>query len=60
MSEYKQMEGKCSCGSKGFSFKLKREATHRIEIYLTFHYQETIWFCAVNFHHMEENPSSKF
>lgn len=32
MSEYKQMEGKCSCGSKGFSFKLKREATHRIEI----------------------------
>lgn len=32
MSEYKQMEGKCNCGSKGFSFKLKREATHRIEI----------------------------
>lgn len=32
MSEYKQMEGKCSCGSLNFSFKIKKDATHRIEI----------------------------
>lgn len=32
MSEYKQIDAKCSCGSKGFTFKIKREATHRVEI----------------------------
>ena len=32
MSQYKQMDGKCSCGSQGFTFKIKRDATHRIEI----------------------------
>ena len=32
MSEYKNMDGKCSCGSQGFTFKIKRDATHRIEI----------------------------
>ncbi len=32
MSEYKEIEGKCSCGSQGFTFKIRREATHRIEI----------------------------
>ena len=32
MSEYKQMEGKCTCGCQGFTFKIKREATQRIEI----------------------------
>ena len=32
MSEYKSMEGECSCGSKGFTFKIRREATQRIEI----------------------------
>ena len=32
MSEYKQMEGKCSCGCQGFTFKIRKEATHRIEI----------------------------
>ena len=32
MSEYKEMDGKCSCGNQGFSFKVRREATQRIEI----------------------------
>ena len=32
MSEYKQMDAKCSCGSQGFTFKINKEATHRIEI----------------------------
>ena len=32
MSQYKQMEAKCSCGSQGFTFKIRREATHRIGI----------------------------
>jgi Uncharacterized protein conserved in archaea len=32
MSEYKGMDAKCSCGSQGFTFKIRREATYRIEI----------------------------
>ena len=32
MSEYKQMDGTCSCGSKSFTFKVNKESTHRIEI----------------------------
>ena len=32
IDEYKQLDAKCSCGSKGFAFKIRREATHRIEI----------------------------
>lgn len=32
MSEYKGMDAKCSCGSQGFTFKIRREATQRIEI----------------------------
>lgn len=32
MSEYKQMDARCSCSSTGFTFKIKKEATHRIEI----------------------------
>ena len=32
IDEYKQMESKCSCGSKGFTFKIKKEATYRVEI----------------------------
>ncbi len=32
IDEYKQMDGKCSCGNEGFAFKIKRESTHRIEI----------------------------
>lgn len=32
MSEYKQREGKCTCGNQGFAFKIRREATHRIGI----------------------------
>ena len=32
MSEYKQIEGKCSCGCTIFSFKIRKDATHRIEI----------------------------
>lgn len=32
MSEYKQNEGKCSCGCEAFTFKVNKEATHRIEI----------------------------
>ena len=32
MSEYKQMHGECSCGCKAFTFKVKKEATFRLEI----------------------------
>ena len=32
MSEYKQINGRCTCSSKGFTFKIRREATHRVEI----------------------------
>ncbi|WP_407453992.1 DUF530 domain-containing protein [Methanobrevibacter sp.] len=32
MSEYKEMDGKCSCGNQGFAFKIRRDATHRIDI----------------------------
>lgn len=32
MSDYKRMEGKCTCGCQGFTFKIRREATHRIGI----------------------------
>ena len=32
MSEYKQMNAKCTCGSQGFTFKVNRESTQRIEI----------------------------
>ena len=32
MDEYGQLEGKCSCGSQGFTFKINREATFRLEI----------------------------
>ena len=32
MSEYKQMEGECSCKSISFSFKVNRDLTHRLEI----------------------------
>ena len=32
MSEYKEMEGKCSCGNQGFTFKIRHDSTHRIEI----------------------------
>ena len=32
MSEYKQMEGKCSCGCESFTFKVNNEATQRIDI----------------------------
>ena len=32
IDEYRQMEAKCSCGSMGFTFKVRREATHRLEI----------------------------
>ncbi len=32
MGDYKRMEGKCSCGNQGFTFKIRREATHRIGI----------------------------
>ena len=32
MDEYGQIEGKCSCGSQGFTFKINREATFRLEI----------------------------
>ena len=32
MSQYKEMEGRCTCGNQGFTFKKRPEATHRIEI----------------------------
>lgn len=32
IDEYRQMDAKCSCGSMGFTFKIRREATHRLEI----------------------------
>ena len=32
MDEYKRMDAKCSCGSEGFSFKINKESTHRVEI----------------------------
>ena len=32
MSEYKQMGGKCTCSSQGFTFKIRKDATHRVEI----------------------------
>ena len=32
IDEYKQMGGQCSCNSKGFSFKINKELTHRLEI----------------------------
>lgn len=32
MDEYKRRQARCSCGSKGFTFKTRPEATHRIEI----------------------------
>ena len=32
MSDYKKNNGKCSCNSTSFSFKINNEATHRIEI----------------------------
>jgi hypothetical protein len=32
IDEYRQMEAKCSCGSQGFTFKINKEATFRLEI----------------------------
>lgn len=32
IDEYRQREAKCSCGSQGFSFKVNKEATFRLEI----------------------------
>ena len=32
VSEYKQLDGKCSCKSDSFSFKISRQNTYRIEI----------------------------
>ncbi len=32
IDEYMQREAKCSCGSQGFTFKINREATFRLEI----------------------------
>lgn len=32
IDEYMQHEAKCSCGSQGFTFKINREATFRLEI----------------------------
>lgn len=32
IDEYKQMNGQCSCKSKGFTFKINKELTHRLEI----------------------------
>ena len=32
IDEYRQREAKCSCGSKGFTFKINKEATFRLEI----------------------------
>lgn len=32
IDEYKEIDGKCSCGSENFSFKINKEKTHRLEI----------------------------
>ncbi len=32
IDEYRQRQAKCSCGSEGFTFKVRKEATHRLEI----------------------------
>ena len=32
MEEYNDNEGKCSCGTESFSFKINKEATHRLDI----------------------------
>lgn len=32
IEEYGKMDGKCSCGCKKFTFKINKEATHRLEI----------------------------
>ncbi|WP_458403570.1 DUF530 domain-containing protein [Methanobrevibacter sp.] len=32
IDEYRQRHAKCSCESKGFTFKINREATHRVDI----------------------------
>ena len=32
IDEYRQREAKCSCGSMGFTFKVRKEATHRLDI----------------------------
>ena len=32
IDEYRQREAKCSCGSQGFTFKINKEATFRLEI----------------------------
>ena len=32
INDYKQLDAKCSCGSMGFTFKINKEATHRLEI----------------------------
>ena len=32
IEEYRKMEGRCSCGCRKFTFKINKEATHRLEI----------------------------
>ena len=32
IEEYRRMDSRCSCGCKSFSFKINKEATHRLEI----------------------------
>jgi len=32
IDEYRQNHAKCSCGSEGFTFKVRKEAIHRLEI----------------------------
>ena len=32
MEEYKHNDGKCSCGTESFSFKVNKEATHRLDV----------------------------
>ena len=32
MDEYRQRQAKCSCGSQGFTFKVNKESTYRLEI----------------------------
>lgn len=32
ISDYRQIEAKCSCGSMGFTFKINKEAIHRLQI----------------------------